>query len=68
MLVGPDTACMLTCAYLVLMMTMPGLALFCGGLLQAPNVLGTIMLSSSITCGITAQFTCRVTRREGGSI
>ena len=66
--VGADTACILICTCLVLMMTIPGLALFYGGLSQAPNVLGTIMHSSSITCVMTTQFTCRVTRCEGGSI
>merc|ERR1719218_319278 len=35
------------------MMTIPGLALFYGGLSQAPNVLRTIMQSFSITCVIT---------------
>ena len=52
-LVGADTAWILTCTCLVLMMTIPGLALFYGGLSQAPNVLGTIMQSFSITCVIT---------------
>jgi len=48
-----DTAWILTCTCLVLMMTIPGLALFYGGLSQAPNVLGTIMHSFSITCLVT---------------
>lgn len=48
-----DTAWILTCTCLVLMMTLPGLALFYGGLSQAPNVLGTIMHSFAITCLVT---------------
>jgi len=38
-----DTAWMLTSAALVLMMTIPGLFLFYGGLVRRKNVLGTIM-------------------------
>ena len=34
-------------------MTIPGLALFYGGLSQAPNVLATVMHSFSITCLVT---------------
>ena len=37
-----DTAFILICTSLVLMMTIPGLALFYGGLSQAPNVLATV--------------------------
>jgi hypothetical protein len=48
-----DTAFVLICTCLVLMMTIPGLALFYGGLSQAPNVLATVMHSFSITCLIT---------------
>jgi Amt family ammonium transporter len=40
-----DTAWMLTCAALVLMMTGPGLALFYSGLVRRKNVLGTMMQS-----------------------
>lgn len=40
-----DTAWMLTATALVLMMTVPGLALFYGGLVRAKNVLSTIMHS-----------------------
>ena len=40
-----DTAWMLTSTVLVLMMTLPGLFLFYGGLVRAKNVLGTIMHS-----------------------
>ncbi len=40
-----DTAFMLICAALVLMMTGPGLALFYSGLVRRKNVLGTMMQS-----------------------
>ncbi|MBC8108410.1 MAG: ammonium transporter [Anaerolineae bacterium] len=40
-----DTAWMLTCAALVLMMTGPALALFYGGLVRRKNVLATMMQS-----------------------
>ena len=40
-----DTAWMLTSTALVLMMTIPGLALFYGGLVRSKNVLSTIMHS-----------------------
>ena len=38
-----DTAWMLTCTALVLMMTIPGLALFYGGMVRKKNVLATLM-------------------------
>jgi len=34
-----DTAWMLTATLLVMMMLLPGLALFCGGLVRAKNLL-----------------------------
>src|SRR5262247_618439 len=40
-----DTAWMLTSSALVLMMTIPGLALFYGGLVRGKNVLSTLMHS-----------------------
>src|SRR5262249_36511140 len=40
-----DTAWMLTSTALVLLMTLPGLALFYGGLVRAKNVLSTFMHS-----------------------
>jgi Amt family ammonium transporter len=43
-----DTAWMLTSTALVLMMTVPGLALFYGGMVRKKNVLGTMMQSFSI--------------------
>ncbi|MCE9537587.1 MAG: ammonia channel protein, partial [Nitrospirae bacterium] len=45
-----DTAWVLTSTALVLAMTMPGLALFYGGLVRGKNVLGTIMQSIVILC------------------
>ena len=48
-----DTAYVMTCTTLVLLMTIPGLALFYGGLATAPNVLSTVVQSYSITCLVT---------------
>ena len=48
-----DTAWMLTSTALVLMMTIPGLALFYGGMVRKKNVLATMMQSFAITCLIT---------------
>ena len=48
-----DTAWMLTSTALVLMMTIPGLALFYGGMVRKKNVLATVMQSFAITCMIT---------------
>ena len=44
---------MLTSTALVLMMTIPGLALFYGGMVRKKNVLATLMQSFAITCLIT---------------
>ena len=44
---------MLTSTALVLMMTIPGLALFYGGMVRKKNVLATVMQSFAITCLIT---------------
>jgi len=51
-----DTAWMLTSAALVLMMTIPGLFLFYGGLVRGKNVLGTIMHSFIIVALISIQW------------
>jgi Amt family ammonium transporter len=48
-----DTAWMLTSTALVLMMTIPGLALFYGGMVRKKNVLATVMQSFAITCIVT---------------
>jgi Amt family ammonium transporter len=48
-----DTAWMLTSTALVLMMTIPGLALFYAGMVRKKNVLATIMQSFTITALVT---------------
>ncbi len=45
-----DTAWMLTATVLVLMMTIPGVALFYGGMVRRKNVLATTMQSFAIAC------------------
>jgi Amt family ammonium transporter len=45
-----DTAWMLTSTALVLFMTIPGLALFYGGLVRAKNVLSVLMQCFALTC------------------
>src|SRR5215469_12959901 len=50
---GADTAWLLTSSALVLMMTIPGLALFYGGLVRRKNVLSTIM-QSFILAGVVS--------------
>lgn len=48
-----DTAWILTSTALVLFMTLPGLALFYGGLVRAKNVLSVLMQCFAITCVIS---------------
>jgi Amt family ammonium transporter len=48
-----DTAWMMTSTAIVLMMTIPGLALFYGGMVRKMNILATVMQSFAITCLIT---------------
>jgi len=48
-----DTAWMLTSTAIVLMMTIPGLALFYGGMVRKKNVLSVVMQAFAITCLIT---------------
>jgi Amt family ammonium transporter len=48
-----DTAWMLTSTAIVLMMTIPGLALFYGGLVRKKNILTLVMQCFAITCLIT---------------
>ncbi len=50
---GGDTAWMLTSTALVLMMTIPGLALFYGGMVRKKNVLATLMQSFACCCVVT---------------
>ncbi len=45
-----DTAWILTASAMVLLMTLPGLALFYGGLVRAKNVLSVIMQCFAIAC------------------
>jgi ammonium transporter, Amt family len=47
---GANTAWILTSTALVLFMTLPGLALFYGGLVQAKNVLSVLMHCFAIAC------------------
>src|SRR5262249_19661314 len=46
-----------TSVALVLMMTIPGLALFYGGMVRKKNVLATLMQSFAITCLVTVLWT-----------
>src|SRR5512145_1562502 len=48
-----DTAWMLTSTALVLFMTIPGLALFYGGLVRTKNILSVLMQCFSITAVVT---------------
>ncbi len=48
-----DTAWMLTSTALVLFMTIPGLALFYGGMVRKKNVLATVMQSFTCACLMT---------------
>lgn len=47
---GSDTAWIMTSTALVLFMTLPGLALFYGGLVRVRNVLSVLMQCFAITC------------------
>ena len=51
-----DTAWMLTSTALVLMMTIPGLALFYGGMVRKKNVGDTVMTSFAITALVTVLY------------
>ena len=48
-----DTAWMLTSTALVLMMSVPGLALFYGGMVRKKNILSTLMQTFAIVCVVT---------------
>jgi ammonium transporter, Amt family len=52
-----DTAWMLTSTALVLMMTIPGLALFYAGMVRKKNVLSTMMQSFAICCLVSLVWT-----------
>jgi Amt family ammonium transporter len=51
-----DTAWMLASVALVLMMTIPGLGLFYGGMVRKKNVGDTVMTSFAVTCLVTILF------------
>ena len=53
-----DTAWVMVCSALVLLMTIPGLALFYGGLVHTKNVLATLMQSFIIAALISIQWGC----------
>jgi Amt family ammonium transporter len=50
---GADTAWVMTSTVLVLFMTIPGLALFYGGLVRSKNVLSILMQCFAITCMVS---------------
>ena len=52
-----DTAWMLTSVALVLMMTIPGLGLFYGGMVRKKNVGDTVMTSFAVACLVTVLWT-----------
>ena len=52
-----DTAWMLTSTALVLLMTLPGLALFYGGMVRKMNVLATVTQSFAICCLVAVLWT-----------
>ena len=53
---GADTAWLLLSAALVLMMTIPGLALFYGGMVRRKNVLSTLMQSFILVAIVSIQW------------
>ena len=50
---GSGTAWILTSTALVLLMTIPGLALFYGGMVRRKNIIATVAQSFAITCLVT---------------
>ncbi|MBT8460396.1 MAG: ammonia channel protein, partial [Boseongicola sp.] len=50
---GADTAWIIVATALVLFMTLPGLALFYGGLVRARNVLSVFMHCYAIACAMS---------------
>lgn len=47
---GPDTAWLMVATVLVLLMTLPALALFYGGLVQAKNILSVLVQCCAVAC------------------
>ena len=55
-----DTAWMLTSTALVLLMTIPGLALFYGGMVRRKNIIATVTQSFAVCCVVTVLwFVCQ---------
>ena len=53
-LINPaDTAWMLTATALVLLMTLPALALFYGGLVQAKNILSVLVQCAAVAAALS---------------
>ena len=50
MINGADTAWLMTASVLVLLMTLPALALFYGGLVQAKNILSVLVQCCAVAC------------------
>jgi len=66
-----DTAWILTSTVLVLFMTIPGLALFYGGLVRSKNVLSVLMQCFAITCLVSLMwlvFVYGLAFGDGGSL
>ena len=63
-----DTAWMLTSVALVLMMTIPGLGLFYGGMVRKKNVGDTVMTSFAVTCLVTILYAVSVHRRNNARV
>src|SRR5437588_13109370 len=51
-----DTAWVLVCSALVLLMTVPDLALFYGGMVRQKNVLATLLQSLAVLCVVSLQW------------
>ncbi|NDR58287.1 ammonium transporter [Aliiruegeria sabulilitoris] len=69
-MVGADTAWIIVATALVLFMTLPGLALFYGGLVRARNVLSVFMQCYAIACAMSIAwfaFGYSIAFGEGGS-
>ena len=61
-----DTAWILTSAALVLLMTLPGLALFYGGMVRRKNVVATITQSVGVFAVVTLVLVLLTALGEGG--
>jgi len=66
-----DTAWILTATALVLLMTLPGLALFYGGLVRGKNILSVLIQCFAITCVVSMLWLAvgySLVFRDGGSL